>query len=112
MWKKAVLGDMDVLAIMGVMLYKRGGKNKRFGKDCIKRAMDMGSERAYLVYHRLFSRGEKLIDDPSYEEMMREYIEIYGAQDVRRKKILEGYLRLGTKQQIKGWRNKKYNVKK
>ncbi len=24
---------------------------------------------------------------------------------------MEGYLRLGTKQQIKGWRNKKYNVK-
>ena len=48
-----------------------------------------------------------MIDDPSYEEMVREYIEISGAQDVRRKKILEGYLRLGTKQQIKGWRNKK-----
>lgn len=65
----------------------------------------MGSERTYLIYHRLFSRGKKLIDDPSYEEMVREYREITGAQDVKRKKILEGYLRLGTKQQIDIWKD-------
>lgn len=106
LWRKAVLGDMDALAMVGAMLYRGGGKNKRFGKACIKRAMDMGSERAYLIYHRLFSRGKKLIDDPSYEEMVREYREITGAQDVKRTKILEGYLRLGTKQQLEVWRDK------
>ena len=62
----------------------------------LKTAMEKGDERAYLLYHRHFSRKKKIIDDVSYREIFEDYMR---EKDKSRKQVLREYLKLGTRSQ-------------
>lgn len=42
LWKKAVLGDMDALAIVGAMLYRGGRKKQKIWKGVYKKSYGYG----------------------------------------------------------------------
>ncbi|MCD8348662.1 MAG: hypothetical protein LUD16_12115 [Lachnospiraceae bacterium] len=96
-------------------LWHRGTSHRpepdiRMAHACLKKAMELGSEDGFLLYHRLFSRGKKVIEDDSYAQMVREY-RICQAADRSAgaeqrdhgaygyKERLKRYLALGTKAQ-------------
>lgn len=99
-WIKALKGSGKAYRKLGVLYLRagRGRMDQKLGKLCLEHGIELGDEAAYLIYHRLFSRGKQVIDDRSYAEMWREYRKTGGA---RKKKRLEAYLKLGTERQKK-----------
>ncbi len=71
-------------------------RDKRVGKACLRKAMEMGDERSFFLYNKWFERGKKVIDDRSYEEMVRDWRR---CEDARERRRLERYLQLGTRKQ-------------
>lgn len=98
LWIKALQGSAKAYRKLGVVYLLHGtDKNDReLARMCLEKAMEMGDETGYLIYHRLFSRGKKVIDDSSYEAIWEEYQTVRG---MREKQRLEGYLHLGTRKQ-------------
>lgn len=98
LWIKALEGSEKAYRKLGLLYLQTGGsgKDRRLGMLCLKRAMEMGDEKGFLIYHRLFSKGKQVIDDRSYQEMWREY-RMAGKGEER--KLLKAYLKLGTKKQ-------------
>lgn len=99
-WIKALKGSGKAYRKLGV-LYLKAGRDRmdqKLGKLCLEHGIELGDEAAYLIYHRLFSRGKQVIDDRSYEEMWREYRK---TGETKEKKRLEAYLKLGTERQKK-----------
>ena len=83
----------------GLFFLKKGSyHDKKFAKKCLKKAMEKGDEKAYLLYHQYFSRKKKIIDDLSYNEIYEDYKQ---EKNRRKKHILKRYLVLGTKKQKK-----------
>lgn len=97
--RKFLQGDSEACRKLGIRFWKVRGckRDRKLAKFFLVKSMDMGNQKAYFTYHRLFSKGKKVIDDKSYEAMCREYNNI---TDWKRKKELEKYLELGTKRQI------------
>lgn len=89
----AISGDSRACLELGIRFWKgRGiGRDRKLARVCLKRSMELGNEEGYLIYHRLFSRGKKIIDDASYRDMIREY---KNCRDEKEKSKLRKYLRL------------------
>lgn len=98
LWIEALKGDEHALAELGFALWNGKGcrKNRALARVCLERSAAMGNRSAFFLYHRLFSRGRKVIDDQSYRDIFKEYLEAPGT---RSKRELMNYLRLGTREQ-------------
>ena len=71
-------------------------RDRKLAGLLLKTAMDKGDEKAYLLYHRHFSRKKKMNDDVSYREIFEDYMR---EKDKSRKQVLREYLKLGTRSQ-------------
>lgn len=94
LWIKALKGSSAAYRKLGVLFLqgKECKKDRALAKLCLEKAMEMGDERGYFLYHRVFSKGKRVIDDSSYKEMCRDYQE---TKDRRERKRLERYLAAG-----------------
>lgn len=91
LWVKALKGSGKAYRELGI-LFIRGKacrKDRTLARLCLDKAAEMGDEQGYLLYHKLFSGKKKVIDDLSYEDMMRD---LQNARSRREKKWLERYL--------------------
>lgn len=98
LWIKALHGNAAAYRKLGIV-YLTQGRNKRnreLAGLCLKKAMELGDESGYFIYHSLFSRGKQVIDDRSYDAIWEEYRAAKGKQEKRR---LGRYLYLGTRRQ-------------
>ncbi|MFG6331434.1 MAG: hypothetical protein K1W28_06335 [Lachnospiraceae bacterium] len=100
LWIRALCGRKDAYRMLGVRYLKRGTdrRDRKLAKLCLEKAMELGDEIAYLLYHHLFSKGKQVIDDRSYEAFWQQYRKSRSCSERRR---LEKYLRLGTDRQKK-----------
>lgn len=91
-------GSSEAFFQLGMLLTQGRGcrRDRRLGGLFLEKAAAMGHEDAYFCYHQFFSQEEKIVDDESYQEMLREYRKA-GTRKERRQ--LEKYLRLGTREQ-------------
>lgn len=91
---KAISGDSRACLELGILFWngREIGRDRNLARVCLKRSMELGNEKGYFIYHRLFSKGKKIIDDASYQDMLREYT---NCRDKREKSKLLKYLRLG-----------------
>lgn len=96
LWIKALRGSSAAYRKLGVMFLQGKGckRDKALAKLCLDKAAEMGDERGYFLYHRVFSKGKKVIDELSYEEMRRDYRK---TKDWEEKRRLKAYLETGTK---------------
>lgn len=94
LWVKALRGSGAAYRKLGVLFLqgKECKRDKALAKLCLDKAMEMGDERGYFLYHRVFSKGKKVIDELSYEEMRRDYRE---TKDWGEKRRLKKYLAVG-----------------
>lgn len=110
---KALNGSGEACRKLGIVFLtgKECPKDRQLAKVCLRRGAELGDEEAYFLYHRLFSRGRKVIDDHSYQELWEEY-EREG--DEKKKRKLKKYLNLGTVKQREKQRRRqgygKYNL--
>ncbi len=70
------------------------------GKLCLQKAAELGDEKSFWLYHSLFSRGKKVLDDSSYKVFLCEW---NMTSNQKEKKRLRKYLELGTEEQKKTW---------
>lgn len=96
--RKALCGECEAYRKLGYCFLEGRGcrKDKQLAKLCLEKSMELGSQKGFLVYHSIFSRGKEVIDDNSYETIYREYIQ---SRNIKRKTELEWYLKLGTERQ-------------
>ena len=94
LWIKALKGSSEAYRNLGVLFLqgKECKKDVELARLCLEKAAEMGDEQGYFLYHRVFSKGKKVIDDRSYEEMRRDYRE---TKDWREKRRLGRYLAVG-----------------
>ncbi len=71
-------------------------RDLRLARVFLERSIELGDEKGYIIYHRLFSKGKKVLDDPSYQEI---YLDYRKAENRNVQKRLREYLRLGTNRQ-------------
>lgn len=113
LWIRALQGSAKAYRKLGSVYLLHGtDKNDReLARMCLEKSMELGDETGYLLYHRMFSGGKKVIDDSSYEAIWEEYQSARGMQE---KKRLKRYLYLGTRSQKRkiylpeGMKYKKY----
>lgn len=100
LWMQALQNHADAYRRLGMMYLEKGmfKKNQDLARLCLERSMEMGDEESYFLYHKIFSKGQKVIDDHSYQTMWREY---QMGTDEKEKKRLRQYLELGTRKQKK-----------
>lgn len=93
LWILALEGSDEAYLELGVIFWKGAARDKELARLCLDKSAEMGNEEAFCLYHCLFSKGKKVIDDNSYQDLCREF-EI--TEDPAKRKVLEQYLRLGT----------------
>lgn len=93
LWIKALKGNAVAYRKLAILFLqgKECKKDMALAKLCLDKAAELGDEAGYLIYHRMFSRGKKVIDDLSYRDMRRDYRK---TKDWREKRRLGRYLRL------------------
>ncbi|MCD7766950.1 MAG: hypothetical protein LUH53_10650 [Lachnospiraceae bacterium] len=121
-WIRAVgRDDPEAFYRLGKYYLRRGGVDggdRTLGRVCLKKSMELGCEEAFFLYHRLYSRGKKVIDDASYEEMAKAYVsghpyssdgpddkcaeEVFPLTQGMSRRTLRRYLKLGTREQLDG----------
>lgn len=104
---KALCGSGKAYRKLGILFWTGKGceRDRILAGLCLKHAAELGDEEGYFLYHRLFSKGKKVIDDRSYEELWDEYER---EKDQKKKRRLAGYLKLGTKRQKRKQRGRTY----
>lgn len=95
---KALKGSGSAYRRLGIAFLqgKRYRPDRQLAYLCLQNAAELGDEKGYFLYHKIFSKKKKVIDDMSYEAMQREY---RLTDDFREKKRLALYLKLGTEEQ-------------
>ena len=103
---KALQGSSSAYKKLGYLFLEKssGNKDRELGRLFLLEAVKMGDEDAYFLYHRIFSRGKQVIDDPSYLQCLKEY---QSTKNFCEKQRLKRYLLLGTARQRKMGGNKK-----
>lgn len=103
-------GTPETYRRLGIFFLRSGRYcDKGLARVCLLEALRKGDERAYLIYHRNFSKRKKVIDDSSYREIYRDYLR--ESRKSRRRKLRE-YLRLGTREQKRSLRSEKEKFRK
>ena len=95
---KAFKGSGSAYRRLGIVFLrgKRYRKDRQLAYLFLQKAAELGDEKGYFLYHKIFFKKKKVIDDMSYEALYREYRMM---DDFREKKRLAMYLELGTKEQ-------------
>ena len=108
-WIRALKGSAGAYRTLGMLflLGKTCKKDRRLARLCLQKAMEMGDETAYFLYHREFSGNKKVIDDMSYKKMWEEF---KAAKNPKEKKRLVMYLNFGTKAQKKMAHNNRFTL--
>lgn len=105
LWIQALGGSAKAYRKLGICFFrgKWGVKDRKLAKACLEKAAELGDEPAYFLYHKLFSKNKKVVDDASYADMRETY---RNTGDSMEKKRLKRYLSLGTKKQKSSRNNK------
>lgn len=97
MWIQALEGDASAYRELGIFYLRRiGGQDKRLSSLCLEKAAELGDEEAFLLLHRIFSRGKQVLDDKTYQQLWSQYLR---TEEERERKRLKRYLVLGTRKQ-------------
>jgi len=97
LWTQALEGDAEAYRKLGWFYQSKfGGCDKNLSRLCLEKAAELGDEKAFLLLHRLYSRGKQVIDDETYQQMWDEYQQ---TDDEKERKRLKQYLLLGTREQ-------------
>lgn len=96
LWIKALKGKKEAYRKLGILFLRGEGcpKDRRLAGLCLKKAMEMGDQKSFFLYHGLFSKGKLIIDRKSYEEMYEDY---RNETNMKRKRELAGYLKIGKR---------------
>lgn len=93
LWVQALKGSGAAYRKLGILFLK--GKvckrDRKLAKLCLNKAAEMEDEQGYLLYHKVFSKKKKVIDEQSYREMYRDYL---AAESRKEKKRLRKYLEM------------------
>ena len=94
LWVKALKGNRTAYRKLGIMFLQGAvcKRDRELAKLCLDKAIEMGDEKSYFLYHKEFSKKKKVIDDRSYEEMRRDYQNAVGGKDKEKLEKLEKYL--------------------
>lgn len=86
LWVKALKGSGKAYRKLGILFLcgEVCEKDRTLARLCLDKAAEMGDEQGYILYHKVFSKGKKVIDDRSYEEMCRDYREMKEWKEKRR----------------------------
>lgn len=76
--------------------YEERPRDRILAMLCLEKAMEIGDEKAFFLFHKIFSKEKKVIDDKSYQTFWENYCE---TTDPKKKQYLKKYLALGTKEQ-------------
>lgn len=96
LWIRALRGSKKAYRKLA-MLCAWGHREERIlARLCLEKAIEMGDEYSFFLYHRYFPGAGQAIDDFSYKAICDEYVHTLDA--VERKK-LRRYLKLGTSRQ-------------
>ncbi len=98
LWKRALKGNGAAFRKLGIIFLegKKCNRDVELARLCIKRSMEMGDQKSFFLYHRLFSKGKQVIDDRSYRDI---YFEYGKEKEPTKRKKLKEYLNLGTAHQ-------------
>lgn len=98
LWIRALEGDAGSYRKIGILLWqnRQCREDVKLARLCFWKAAELGDEKGFLLYHRIFSKGKKVIDDLSYEKIKQDY---KAADHPEEKKRLARYLKLGTRKQ-------------
>ncbi|MDO4328914.1 MAG: SEL1-like repeat protein [Lachnospiraceae bacterium] len=98
LWIKGLSGSADAYCRLGILFLNGLGcrRDRKLAGLCLRQAAELGSEEGYLLYHKFFSKGKRIIDNDSYVEIYREYER---ETDEKKRRKLRKYLNLGTKWQ-------------
>ena len=103
--KRILPGRPQIYRRLGIFFLRPGQYcDKRLARTFLLEALRKGDEKAYLIYHRHFSRKKKVIDDRSYREIYRDYLR---ESCKSRRRRLKEYLKLGTRKQKRSLRREK-----
>lgn len=93
LWIRALKGSSKAYRELGILFLqgKICRKDVTLAKLCLDKAAELGDEEGYLLYHKVFSGKKKVIDDLSYKEMQRDYLE---AKSRKERKRLMRYLKM------------------
>lgn len=91
LWVRALCGSSAAYRKLGMIFLtgKLCRRDRLLARLCLEKAVEMGDEEGYFLYHKAFSKGDKVIDDQSFAEMCRDYRE---TGNLREKKRLEKYI--------------------
>lgn len=98
LWIKGLRGSGEAYRRLGI-IFLTGTccqKDRTLARLCLKQSAELGSEEGYFLYHNMFSKGKKVIDDASYESMWQAYGK---EKNWRKRKRIKRYLELGTNRQ-------------
>ena len=98
LWIKALKGKKEAYRKLGMMFLRGKGcpPDRKLAQLCLKKAMEMGDQKSFFVYHCLFSKGKLIIDRKSYEEICEDY---RNEKNRKRKRELAGYLEIARRSQ-------------
>lgn len=72
---QALGGDGAACRKLGLCFLKGKGckTDKRLARLFLEQAMVLGDEKSFFIYHGRYSKGKRVIDSASYEEMREDY---------------------------------------
>lgn len=96
LWIQALKGSGPAYRKLGVLFLqgKECKRDKVLARLCLEKAIEMEDEQGYFLYHRVFSKGKKVIDDSSFEGIYEDYL---NTKDWRVRRKLRAYLEVGAK---------------
>lgn len=86
LWVRALRGSSAAYRKLGVIFLqgKLCRRDRILARLCLEKAAEMGDEQGYFLYHKTFSKRDKVIDEQSYAEMCRDYRKTRKRGDKRR----------------------------
>lgn len=96
LWIRALRGSKKAYRKLGILCAGGDREERILARLCLEKAMAMGDEYSFFLYHRYFYKNSQVIDDLSYEAMCDEYIHTF---DLEKRKKLRRYLKMGTRRQ-------------
>lgn len=76
------------------LLIKDSGENhveQRLCRILFNKAIELGDEESFILYHQMFPEEDAQFDRDSYEDMLADY---HGTKDLKEKEKLKRYLTL------------------
>ncbi|MDO5338088.1 MAG: hypothetical protein Q4E89_11665 [Eubacteriales bacterium] len=90
---QALKGNADAWRKLALLTKnaKEGSVDRELCRFFLNKAIELGDEESYFLYHQLFTEDAAKIDGKSYQDMIKEYQETENQQV---KEVLRRYLEL------------------